>query len=363
MKKRIMSVLLCLVMAVSLCSVAMAIPPQITSVDLSLNGYQDGALASRTTISIDSMGPAGSLELDGTNTYGGAFKIYRTHTETNESCTLSNPLQANDTFAKDTDYWLEVKVKVTGDYDIGSDTAFYLSNHGHGAASPEHCVRSNPGDSSSNYMTHATLVFKLDQLKQIDIPFTKVVELGGSKNASRETFNLEEVQRDEGAQYTVSGWVVTNGEGTYADGKIVISGTVSALGNLAEGIQVKEIVPTNAAGWTYDNTVWTIKVASITSGNESGNINGELTGSNGNQFAVVPSGNSYTWEVFKGEETEPSENIAFTNTYTAYRTTHRNPTPTEKIEAPKTFDAGIAVYGVMAVSSLLGMGYMGKKKF
>ena len=38
------------------------------------------------------------------------------------------------------------------------------------------------------------------------------------------------------------------------------------------------------------------------------------------------------------------------------------PTTVTKAESPKTFDAGIAVYGVMAISSVLGMGYMGKKK-
>lgn len=38
-------------------------------------------------------------------------------------------------------------------------------------------------------------------------------------------------------------------------------------------------------------------------------------------------------------------------------------TVTDKAESPKTFDAGVAIYGVMAVSSVLGMGYMGKKKF
>lgn len=56
--------------------------------------------------------------------------------------------------------------------------------------------------------------------------------------------------------------------------------------------------------------------------------------------------------------------VTFTNVYT--KNVHRVPsstTPTAKIEAPKTFDAGIAVYGVMAVSSLFGMGYVGKKKF
>lgn len=38
-------------------------------------------------------------------------------------------------------------------------------------------------------------------------------------------------------------------------------------------------------------------------------------------------------------------------------------TTTGKAQSPTTFDAGIAIYGVMTVSSVLGMGYMGKKKF
>lgn len=34
----------------------------------------------------------------------------------------------------------------------------------------------------------------------------------------------------------------------------------------------------------------------------------------------------------------------------------------QTVESPKTFDTGIAMYGVMAVTSLLGMGYVGRKK-
>lgn len=42
---------------------------------------------------------------------------------------------------------------------------------------------------------------------------------------------------------------------------------------------------------------------------------------------------------------------------------HGSSTPTAPVESPKTADAGIAIYGVMAISSVLGMGYIGKKKF
>lgn len=44
-------------------------------------------------------------------------------------------------------------------------------------------------------------------------------------------------------------------------------------------------------------------------------------------------------------------------------TTVTEATPqTEDVTSAKTFDAGVAVYGVMAVASLLGMGYVGKKR-
>ncbi len=42
---------------------------------------------------------------------------------------------------------------------------------------------------------------------------------------------------------------------------------------------------------------------------------------------------------------------------------HGSSAPTAPVQSPKTFDAGVAVYGVVALTSALGMGYIGKKKF
>lgn len=42
---------------------------------------------------------------------------------------------------------------------------------------------------------------------------------------------------------------------------------------------------------------------------------------------------------------------------------HGSSTPAAPVESPKTFDAGVAVYGVMALTSVMGMGYISKKKF
>ena len=59
-------------------------------------------------------------------------------------------------------------------------------------------------------------------------------------------------------------------------------------------------------------------------------------------------------------------NIELTAHWTKNPTRHyvkSNATPTAPVESPKTFDAGVAVYGVVALTSALGMGYIGKKKF
>ena len=57
--------------------------------------------------------------------------------------------------------------------------------------------------------------------------------------------------------------------------------------------------------------------------------------------------------------------MTFENIYT-YSTTpirrEKPNTPEPAIASPKTFDAGIAVYGVSAILSVTGMAWMGSKK-
>lgn len=158
--------------------------------------------------------------------------------------------------------------------------------------------------------------------------------------------------------------VATNGARNDYSGTITVTGPAIELDAfLDNGFYVCEEVGT-AENWTYDDQVWEIKRVSRS---EAGLEVTDSTDSTETVIAVrkvTLQGRGY---IPAGDWQLPA-NLIFTNKYTENNTPapsrpHYTPTPTEKIEAPKTFDAGIAVYGVMAVSSLLGMGYMGKKKF
>lgn len=68
-------------------------------------------------------------------------------------------------------------------------------------------------------------------------------------------------------------------------------------------------------------------------------------------------------EYVVGDEAVPP--ISFTNTYTKSSTPryYYNSTPTEPAPSPKTFDAGIALYAALSLTSLTGMAALGRKKF
>lgn len=94
-----------------------------------------------------------------------------------------------------------------------------------------------------------------------EIPFTKTVKLGGNAAPGPERFELELVQTGVGYPenyadvYTAS--VLTNGKGDF-EGKLIISGPERKVSNLlSEGFFVRE-KNSDAANWTYDETVWYI---------------------------------------------------------------------------------------------------------
>lgn len=69
---------------------------------------------------------------------------------------------------------------------------------------------------------------------------------------------------------------------------------------------------------------------------------------------------------YNGEDDNRYTSISFTNTYTESSTPryyYNSTTPTEPAPSPKTFDAGIALYAVLSLTSLTGMAALGRKKF
>lgn len=185
-----------------------------------------------------------------------------------------------------------------------------------------------------------------ENLTTVEIPFTKTVKLGGNTAPGTTDFTIAVC--DVGAHglsyyadVTYKVVITTNGAGSY-DGKLVISGPAAQIRDfVSEGFFVRE-VNDGLPKWTYSDAVWYI------------NANGEIRpaktekGENGEvYFREVDGGNA-------------ERKMTFENTYTrniSYTTPDVKPT-----SSPKTFDAGVALYGVSALLSLTGTALVIKRK-
>ena len=192
-----------------------------------------------------------------------------------------------------------------------------------------------------------------------EIPFTKTVKLGGNTAPGETEFELEifKIRNSnvdcKNVPYTAA--VTTNGAGSYK-GTLIISGTAEQIRDIvSEGFFVRE-VKGNLSGWTYSDAVWFVRPSR------------EAEDGNG-----IPKMNIYPTKLEKTENGEdyvpdmgkPEDEMTFENTYT-YSTTpirrEKPNTPEPAITAPKTFDAGVALYGVSALLSLTGAALVIKRK-
>ena len=175
----------------------------------------------------------------------------------------------------------------------------------------------------------------------IEIPFTKVVKLGGNANADKQTFELEifnSINPTDGL--TITSAVETNGRGTY-EGKLVITGPESDVASfIGRGFYVREKIG-NAANWAYSDAVW------------------HVIGANG-QNKIYPATKQTSANGDYYEDGAAAAQMTFTNIYTRYVSHTRTDT---KIDSPKTFDAGIGLYAVSALLSVTGSAWLvGKKR-
>ena len=187
-----------------------------------------------------------------------------------------------------------------------------------------------------------------------EIPFTKTVKLGGNTAPGKTDFELEifdigNSNKNEYKDVTCTAAVTTNGAGSY-DGKLVISGPADQVKQFVyEGFSVCE-KNNNLPGWTYSDAVWYVRPSR------------EAEDGNG-----IPKMNIYS---NRNGEGAAEEQMTFENTYTYNHTTHarrpaeqpNTPETETAITAPKTFDAGVALYGVSALLSLTGAALVIKRK-
>ena len=191
----------------------------------------------------------------------------------------------------------------------------------------------------------------------VEIPFTKTVKLGGNTAPGKMDFTLKifDIRNSNENEYkdvTYTAAVTTTGAGNY-EGKLIISGPATQVDAfISEGFFVRE-EKGNLSGWTYSDAVWCVKRVQLESGS---------------QMQIYPAKMEKT---ANGEFYDVINNAAavgkmtFENTYT-YSTTpirrEKPNTPEPAIASPKTFDAGVALYGVSALLSLAGTALVIKRK-
>ena len=228
-----------------------------------------------------------------------------------------------------------------------SDAVWYVSPGGEifpakteTTANGEFYVVADTADAESK-MTFENIY--TENLTTVEIPFTKTVKLGGNTAPGTTDFKLEIFDIGNGSadgykDVTYTAAVTTNGAGSY-DGKLVISGPAAQIRDfVSEGFFVRE-VKNNYSGWTYSDAVW--------------NVMPEYQVNNG-----VPPMKIYLTKYT--EEATAAERMTFENTYT-YNTSYTTP-DVKPTSSPKTFDAGVALYGVSALLSLTGTALVIKRK-
>lgn len=195
-----------------------------------------------------------------------------------------------------------------------------------------------------------------ENLATVEIPFTKTVKLGGNTAPGKTDFTLkifdiknQNTNEYEGVTYTAA--VTTDGAGNY-EGKLIISGLATQVDAfISEGFYVRE-EKGNLSGWTYSDAVWCVKRVHLESGS---------------QMQIYPTKMEKTpnGEVYVPDMGKPEDKMTFENIYT-YSTTpirrEKPNTPEPAIASPKTFDAGVALYGVSALLSLTGTALVIKRK-
>ena len=189
---------------------------------------------------------------------------------------------------------------------------------------------------------------------ELEIRFIKTVKLGGNTGPGTTEFKLEickvgNSNEDDYKDVTYTAAVTTNGAGSY-DGELVISGPKEQVTQFViEGFFVRE-VNDNRSGWTYSDAVWFVKP--------------EHPGESDSSMEIYPAkmekGENGEVHFSKVDEANTEREMTFENTYT-YNTSYTTP-DVKPTSAPKTFDAGVALYGVSALLSLSGTALVIKRK-
>ena len=186
-----------------------------------------------------------------------------------------------------------------------------------------------------------------------ELPFTKTVKLGGNTAPGKTDFTIAvcDVGAHDLSYYpdvTYKVVITTTGAGSY-DGKLVISGPAEKVSEfVSEGFFVRE-VKGSLSGWKYSDAVWHVMPEYQV---EIGVPPMQIYPT---KLEKTPNGEFYV------DGRTPVGKMTFENIYTRNTSSHTT-TDEKPISSPKTFDAGVALYGVSALLSLTGTALVIKRK-
>ena len=185
-----------------------------------------------------------------------------------------------------------------------------------------------------------------ENLTTVEVPFTKTVKLGGNAGPGRTDFTIavcdvgaHDLSYYPDVKYTAT--VTTTGAGSYG-GTLIISGPATQVGEfISEGFYVRE-VKKNLSRWTYSDAVWFVSPE------------GEIF-----PAKMEKTDNGEFYDVINNADAVGK--MTFENIYTRNTSSHTT-TDEKPISSPKTFDTGVALYGVSALLSLTGTALVIKRK-
>lgn len=371
--KKLLCLALALIMALSLCTVAMADEAtELSQVDFVLGEkYAYGKTAQ------DAIGSASNsnLSFDKVNNAlnTGAFNLlYDNCAICTKNGNLYTGLASTTVLMDHTNYYLKIVFRVysndpLGGYKLPADfedlqavgEVVTLTFNGN-TCNPVKVEPFYKQTSNNDVYDQCTVYFELPQLDAktttVTIPFAKKVELGGNKAPGSTTFKVE--QLGEYPNVNVTGTVTVTGDSEYK-GQITVSGPEASVDScIKEGFVVKE-VNDGAKNWTYDDTAWYVreKDTPVLNSVDSSAATSSVT------FEFIKG--KIVDKEFVADSNEYSDTMFFTNIYTE-NTAAPTPKPskpaTTVVEAPKTFDGGVALCAALSVLSMTGAVVVGKKR-
>ena len=265
----------------------------------------------------------------------------------NGELVISGPAEKVSKFVSEGFYVREVNDGLSG--WTYSDAVWYVSPEG--KIFPARMETTDNGDSYdaiNNADTVREMTFEnvyTENLRTVEIPFIKTVKLGSNTGPGTTDFTIAVCHVNaHGLSYytdvTYKVVITTNGAGSY-NGELVISGPAEKVSKfVSEGFYVRE-VNDGLSGWTYSDAVWYV------------NPEGKIF-----PARMETTGNGDFYDAINNADAEGK--MTFENTYT-YNTSYTTP-DVKPTSAPKTFDAGVALYGVSALLSLTGTALVIKRK-